>query len=1181
MNSRYTDTCKLSASLPWYIPGLLVVLIIMMTSFRASALAPDSYASASKLSSGRWVRVSVSAGGIHCITEANLRSWGFANPASVRVYGYGANRLPEVLDSSYRDDLEQVATEYIAGKGIYFYACGLQTWTESASGYYAPAINPFTLKGYYFLTDDGAPDDATRRELKEREFVDVSTARISTFYDRIYHKRELISAGEAGFLLLGEDFRVQNTQSFDFNMPDLAPCPQRVEYEKDENGNVVSESVVTDPNVNIEFAFVAKALADKNRVSFTANGAALTYSAGDVINKAGEYAHGIQLNSRKQYKATGEKLSLGITFKSSGTVTLANLNYIAVNYLRQMRIPSSRQLTIYTSSRGNARLAGATADTRVWDVSDPLDVRVMQTKEVNDSLQWGVQIANRTYVAWDPAGSYPSPAYVEKVRNQNLHALPVPDMVIFTPDEWKSEAERLADFHRGDHLRPLQVLVLTPQVVYNEFASGMPDVQAFRKCLKMFYDRSATAPEGEGKLRYALFMSRPTYDPRRITTAVSALNYPMLPAWFTDRGLHDNDSYTSDDMLAFLEDGSGANPGRDMLSVALGRLPVTSLSDAKAAVDKIMAYANNSPTGLWRNNVVMLADDKNSGIHMDQSEKMHAGMVESFKATSGSGAICKKVYIDAYELVSNSYPEARAELYRSLDEGAMLWTFVGHANPSSLTAEGLVTYTDLNTMYLRHWPMVYFATCDFMRWDSTTTSGAEILFKNANGGIIAAISATRPVYIGDNGLLTESLGKQFFVRDDDGLQRTVGEIYQASKNKFDKLNTNKLRYVLLADPAMRLVYPSNCVHLTKVGDKPVVSVDDPKSDPVQLMARESTTFTGVVTDASGTALGDFNGTVFMTLYDADVSVTSNGYSGPKDPGKAVTFDKVGGRLFVGSGPVKDGKFSIQVSMPAEVANNYRQATLNMYALADDSRDANGVCRDLYVYGMDASAEADDMPPVIEEFYLNHPSFADGGNVNSAPMVMATVTDDRAINLSTAGVGHQMSLYLDDGEKSYTDVSDYFTPFADGEPGGVIRYPLSGLAEGPHTLRLRVWDTAPNSSEALLSFNVAKNIVPNIYDVYTDRNPVSESANFFISHDRPDQMVTVTVEVFDLMGRPVWQKTQTALSDLFTSSPLTWDLLDNGGRRVSRGIYIYRATVSDSDSGEKTSTSSRKLAVTAQ
>ena len=80
-------------------------------------------------------------------------------------------------------------------------------------------------------------------------------------------------------------------------------------------------------------------------------------------------------------------------------------------------------------------------------------------------------------------------------------------------------------------------------------------------------------------------------------------------------------------------------------------------------------------------------------------------------------------------------------------------------------------------------------------------------------------------------------------------------------------------------------------------------------------------------------------------------------------------------------------------------------------------------------------------------------FQDGQAVNSSPMLIASVTDDRALNLSTSGIGHQMALYLDEGGKSYTDVSEFFTPFPDGTPGGTINYPLSDWP-GDNCLQLR-------------------------------------------------------------------------------------------------------------------------------
>jgi len=1142
--------------------ALLAMAMLTGCMFTAHGLDVGHYAAKSKLASGTWIKVAVASGGMHCIPEGTLRNWGFGDPSKVKIYGYGARRLPEILDETYLDDLPQTPSEFVAGNGLFFYAEGPVGWALYSEGYYRPVQNPYSTTGYYFLSDT---DSEPRLAPSKSGAPSDSPTAATMFYDRTFHEVEQVSPGEAGHMLVGEDFKYKPSQTFKFSLTD---------------------AIAGDDPAMLLVSFVSLSKSGGASLAFTANGKAIPSSAGDNIAKVDDkYRHGIETISRKEIDLTGNDLTIGITYKSASTVNLANLNYISVCYPRRLRLPERKHFTFYMTEKStdrHVRLSGASASTRVWDVTDPLATTRVDAAVSGGVAAWETSYAGkaRTYAAWEPGGDFPAPTFVENVRSQNLHGKVSPEMVIFTPSEWKQQAERLAKYHREDPKGKLDVMVLTPEQIYNEFSSGVPDAQAFRKILKMFYDRGNSS-NGK-KLKYAMFFSRPTYDNRRLTQKVQALGgYPMLPAWFTDRGLHDNDSYTTDDIFSFLEDKSGVNTGRDKLCISVGRIPSTSAMEAKAAVDKIFSYVNRSPKGSWKNTILLTADDGDKADHMEQADKMGEWIEAS---APDAEAFIKKVYIDQFELIGGIYPEARTKFYRYLDEGVMWWSYQGHAAPSSLTAEGLVTYTDLNEFYLKRWPVVYAATCDFMRWDSSVTSGAEILFKNPAGGVIAAISAVRPVYISENGLLSEAFGRNLLSRDENGMINTIGEIYRRAKNDYRnekgelQANSNKLRYVLLGDPAMRIAMPSYRVVLDEIAGQAVVPIDGADA-PVELMARQQTEVKGHVADASGTLLSDFNGVVSATLYDAEISVTTLGHSEGNKEGEPYTFDQHGGRLFVGNGMVKNGEFTIKVVMPAEVANNYRPAAFNLYAYTEDGREASGLCSDLYVYGTDPNAGPDTHAPSIDAIYLNHPSFRNGQDVNSAPMLIATVTDDHAMNMSTAGVGHQMAAYLDGGDKTYSDVSDYFTPFSDGTPGGTIAYPIEDLPTGYHTLRLRVWDTGLNSTEATIDFNVAKSIAPTLYDVYTDVNPVSTEANFYISHDRPDRNLTVMVEVFDLMGRPMWQATETGRSDMFTSMPLTWNLLDNGGRRVPRGIYLYRATISDEDSGEKTSTASRKLAVT--
>ena len=82
----------------------------------------------------------------------------------------------------------------------------------------------------------------------------------------------------------------------------------------------------------------------------------------------------------------------------------------------------------------------------------------------------------------------------------------------------------------------------------------------------------------------------------------------------------------------------------------------------------------------------------------------------------------------------------------------------------------------------------------------------------------------------------------------------------------------------------------------------------------------------------------------------------------------------------------------------------------------------------------------------------------------------------------------------------------------------------------------------DSTEKNIDFKVINGFAPNIFDVYTDANPAHTDVNFYIKHDRPDAMATISVQVFDLMGKLVWQTTLAGQSDMFISSPINQVLL---------------------------------------
>lgn len=101
-------------------------------------------------------------------------------------------------------------------------------------------------------------------------------------------------------------------------------------------------------------------------------------------------------------------------------------------------------------------------------------------------------------MAWDKprplpdlkAASFPTPTYVYNIMNQDHHADPQADLVIIIPTSQKllKQAQRLKAFHEQHD--SLKVNLVPADELFNEFSSGTPDASAYRRYMKMLYDRA-------------------------------------------------------------------------------------------------------------------------------------------------------------------------------------------------------------------------------------------------------------------------------------------------------------------------------------------------------------------------------------------------------------------------------------------------------------------------------------------------------------------------------------------------------------------------------------------------------------------------------------------------------------------------------------------------------------------
>ena len=226
-------------------------------------------------------------------------------------------------------------------------------------------------------------------------------------------------------------------------------------------------------------------------------------------------------------------------------------------------------------------------------------------------------------MAWDKprplpdlkVASFPTPTYVYNIMNQDHHADPQADLVIIIPTSQKllKQAQRLKAFHEQHD--SLKVNLVPADELFNEFSSGTPDASAYRRYMKMLYDR-ATGEDDRPK--YLLLFGDCLWDNRMITSYNTGKNPDDYLLAFESENSYDRRvCYIDDSFHAMLDDGEGLRPMYvDKLDIGVGRFPVVSDAEAKIMVDKTISYAENSNGGAWQNTIMFMGDDGDYNMHM-------------------------------------------------------------------------------------------------------------------------------------------------------------------------------------------------------------------------------------------------------------------------------------------------------------------------------------------------------------------------------------------------------------------------------------------------------------------------------------------------------------------------------------------------------------------------------------
>ncbi|MBN2697372.1 MAG: type IX secretion system sortase PorU [Bacteroidales bacterium] len=1087
----------------------------------------------SVLKSGSWYRIAVEETGIHKLTYSQLKEIGLQNPASVRIFGSGAVQLPEDFTAGHQDDLSPVPLHFekgsdnLFGQGDYilFFAKGPVDWyydeTEPFMGH---DLHSYSRKGFYFLTDNNGPPDNLMPAALSGE---PETHTITSFDYLLFLEEELYNLLHSGREWYGTKFSANLSKDYPFRIPDP----------------------VTGEPVRIRVAGAARSN-EESSLRVTAGGDVLGnlfFSATNLSNYTAIYAY----EDERIFSVTPENKELTVTIEylRPNTNSEAWINFITVNARNRLNLSGDQLIFQDTRSvgfgnTGKFRLSGITSGTVIWEITDPGNPMKVDYTRSGETAEFRVDTDHlRRFVAFRPDGSFPSPEFggpeLGAIKNQDLHGLAAPDMIILYNEIFEEQARRLADFRTGHD--GLEVILVEQQQIFNEFSSGAPDVTAIRNFLKMFYDRVA---DQSGMPRYLLLFGDGSYDNRSIKNQ----NPNKILTYQSENSLSPTNSYVSDDFYGLLDSGESLYSG--LLDIGIGRLPVSTPEEAGGVVDKIISYGQKENQGEWRNYLCFIGDDEDANIHMKQADIL-ARTIEShypnFNVT--------KIYLDAYPQVTtptgDRYPDVSRLINEQVRKGALIINYTGHGGPNGLAHEQILTRTAINAWKNGDMlPLFMTATCEFSRYDEydhiedleITSAGEEVLLNPAGGGI-ALFTTTRLVYSGPNHVLNERFYEIIFESDEKGRPYRMGDIMKFSKNEAGS-GLNKRNFTLLGDPSLKLAVPEHFVITDSINGLAVNESTDTVS------ALEYVTISGHIEDASGTHLPGFNGVVSPVVYDKERMVETLA----NDGGIPWNFSYRNNLLYRGTVTVSDGKFRFGFYMPKDINYATGNGKISYYG-TDSLTDAHGSSLTLLVGGIGEQASPDNLPPDLQ-VYMNDSLFRPGGITDPDPELLVYISDNYGINTTGNGIGHDITATLDGDRLNAIILNDYYRSMLNSFNSGTVRYPYSGLEPGRHEITVKVWDIHNNSSEASLEFIVMESEEMLIKQLYNYPNPFFDRTWFNLEHNRPDNEMQLQIRIYNLSGQLVKILERNFYSGGYRIEPVEWDGKGAGGSETGAGLYIY-------------------------
>ena len=1123
----------------------------------------------SVLVNGNWYKFYVEKSGVYKISKGFLQSLGVnvaVDPRNIKIYGNGGRMLPLLNSISYPNDLEENAIQFLGEEDgvfhdsdyILFYAEGVDTWNEESLTH----VNQFSDKSYYYVTTSGG---FGKRIQTYNEPSAASSLLMSNYDGYQYHELDLVNAGKIGRRWFGENFNVEDSQNFDFTLP-----------------NYIAGSAVSFSADFAAVSFVATSFLVK----------ANNFIIGNVpLREAGDSALGYENVLNTTFTPASNLVSINLEYNNNGVPSSKGyLDYIILKYNAELKgigkqFVFSNKLVKTNIGVGQFTVSNAANINSIWEITDIYNVTKLDNSQ--NSISFKLPLGqDRKFVVVDYSDVYlPLKDNETIVANQNIKGTIFNDnqgvskdidYLIITPSYLKAQAENLANFHRNDS--GMVVKVVTLPSIYNEFGGGKQDVAAIRNFVRYVYFNNPSYPNN--KVKYVNLFGDASYDFKdRIKNNTNVV--PVFHGFSVNNSLlPDNDtnfslftSFMSDDFFTLMDNNEGNMVSSvDHMDLAVGRMLVSSNDQAAEMVNKVYEYHDEKSYKRWRNNLVYYADDPNSSPRKASDYELQKDLNNLADQTIVANPFFNstKIFADAYvQEVSaggERYPQAKKAFIDAIELGALVLNYYGHGNEESLAVERLFEKADAQVLNNRYkYPLFITITCEFTRFDDPNRpTGGEYMYWNKAGGAISLLATTRQISQGLGRQMNQEIYDNLFAMENNSYL-SIAEVLRRAKVALG--NSNKRVVFYIGDPALKLAIPRPRVVLTKVNGQ------DINTTTLSLQALSLATLTGEVLDENDALVTNYNGDLAVQVYDKNLNrQTLDNDNVEIALGAAyskMNFVTLGEVIYRGNASVTNGEFEFSFIVPQDIQIPVGNARVSFYAKSNNPilQNQTGYNSQIKVGGVNIAAPSDTTPPKLK-LYMNDTNFVSGGITNESPIFLAFLEDENGIN-TASGIGHDIVAILDGDENNPYILNDYYETETDNYKKGKVTYPYRDLAPGLHTILFKAWDVYNNLITAEIQFIVIGDSDLELEHVLNYPNPFVSYTEFWFNHNRPFEPLDVQVQILTITGKLVKTINQTIVNEGFNSRDVKWDGKDDFGDRIGKGVYVYKITVKSSTTGKKT------------